>query len=299
MEKQRDSCCKERGWNGICLRIPENWETGKIARQYLLFEKNACPVMDIRWEKVKGKFSIQKQFLALKKKGCIRECPMPEAWKEGLAVFRSQNGPCESLPFQWQGDRRKDRGMLFFLPDTRQLILLRFFCEKSERTENISSSILATLRSVPRNKPYLWALFDIRFLLSADWQLGQYGFSPGEFRLFFTKKSQSLHFFRWGPADFLLRRGGLPEFIRSRFCISPEKLFSADIQGYKGMGWQQQRKKKGIYLFFSKKYDTEQGFLWHIPAANRIMGIKSRNMPPGDGGMEEICNNYMIIPVKN
>ena len=46
---------KAVGWNGVRLLVPKGWEPARIERRCLMFERDACPVMTLKWEPSEGR----------------------------------------------------------------------------------------------------------------------------------------------------------------------------------------------------------------------------------------------------
>ena len=48
---------KHIAWNGIRFKAPAEWEVGQIDSRHLILEREAEPVMEVKWGSVKGAFS--------------------------------------------------------------------------------------------------------------------------------------------------------------------------------------------------------------------------------------------------
>ena len=41
-------------WNGISMRVPSQWEVSFLAKSYLQLDDGMGPVLELKWQQVKG-----------------------------------------------------------------------------------------------------------------------------------------------------------------------------------------------------------------------------------------------------
>jgi hypothetical protein len=289
---------QEIGWNGVRCKVPASWEVSKTGRRYLLLEEKSEPVMEIKWAQVKGRFSHRSQLRRLavqhrkKIEQTIKEVPIPAGWKTTLSAFRA-------VAFSWHGQSLNGFGAVLFCSSCKTATLIQFFRRDSTHPPSLVSHIMNTFRDHPRNNQILWALFDIRALIPAEFNLCAYRFDPGHFELVFLHKSRKITLQRWGPASVLLRNRELEEFAREAGDFPSNSPMLAVLNGFGSVEWHGSlagtRWSRLRSCILRKPSCVFQRF-WHVKEKNRILGVRVDAKKPVDQRWaNRICRDYESV----
>jgi hypothetical protein len=213
---ERDLYWKDIAWNGLFFRIPPAWEIGRIGLRYLLFEDDAGPVFELKWQPVKKGFSFDVHLKRLgaaysRKRGIdLKPTALPEQWREALVGF-------EARFFQWGSGSATGQGAVLYCETCRTAHLLQFLRRDIVRNKRLCLGILRSFGDHPaadEGGERLWAIYDIRAKVPCEYQLQRYRFTPGAFELAFSgPRREALSLFRWGPASVLLEHQSLRRFL--------------------------------------------------------------------------------------
>ena len=285
---------KEVAWNGNRFKTPADWEVSQIGIRHLILDDKAGPVMELKWEPVKGTFSHKthlKRIAALqsrRNKIRVAEWALPPHWQKALADF-------ETSGFLWQGQTASGRGAILFCPVCRNAALIQFFRGSSVDREKILLAILKSYRDHGQGDRILWSIYDIRATLPKTLSLLRFRFEAGKFELVFTTGSQTIHLHRWAPAAALLGGRDLIEFAKAIPEFAKGQPNAATIDDCKAVEWSispagdwQQKinswKKKPSFFWFR---------LWYLEKQNRILGVRAASNRTIDFQLlNQICADY-------
>ena len=113
---------REIAWNGVRFSTPAVWEVVKIGPRYLLLADQGEPALEIKWERIKGRFSHRTALKRLNSlhRDTVQESPLPEEWKKILGDFTVTG-------FTWQAETKGGRGAILHCPACGNATLIQFF----------------------------------------------------------------------------------------------------------------------------------------------------------------------------
>lgn len=285
---------KTAAWNGIFLNIPRSWEAGVVDTHYLVFEKNAKPVMEIKWQRVKGRFSAKSHLKRLaglhgRRKKIIRPWQPHASWLDALNGFKVDG-------FQWQGQDDAGRGVILWCPHCRTASLIQFLGAGNDVEASAKPEILAGFGDHREDDQILWSLFDIRIVIPKSFVMREFAFQPGCYRFTFEKGGISLILFRWAPAAALLTGQRLADFAAGVLKKDPRDFNEISFNGYPAIAW---KSRHGFFRRWHRFRSTPgffQGRVWHIESHNRILGVHMlAKKPLEDSLLDKICGSYEAI----
>jgi hypothetical protein len=285
---------KQVAWNGIRFKAPAEWEVSKIDSRHLILEREAGPVMEVKWGSVKGTFSHKAHLKKLvasqprKVKGHIAEWFLPPPWEKALAGF-------ETSGFLWQADNTSGRGAVLFCRDCHNATLIQFLGESSAQYEQVMLTVLRSFQDHRQDGRILWSIFDIKAKLPEGLKLLRHRFEVGKYELVFNDGKQNIHLQRWAPAAAILGGRDLIDFCRTipEFAAGQPPLLAGDDS--KTVEWSispagSWRKRmcrlkvKPSYFWFR---------LWHLEDKNRILSVRAESKHPLDFQLlHRICVGY-------
>ena len=289
---------KHIAWNGLEFDVPAGWEPVKIGRNYLMFDDETGPKMEVKWNRVKGSFSHKASLRklgaahtrALRKKLAFSQ--LPSAWQQALGGY-------EASGFSWQSTTVKGKGVILYCPGCKNATLIQFLQAESALPEALGERILASFADHPANGTVRWSLFDIRVDLPRDMQLKRHRFYTGAFELEFTLNKNTFGLHRWAPANALLQNIGLHGFTEqwaARYCV---EKFALQTDGEFALTAVVPQTTPNIlrrFLHFRRKAQLQFIRVWHVEDRNRILAVRvdGFRMPDVDL-LEHICTNYEIV----
>jgi hypothetical protein len=294
---------KEIGWNGIRLTVPRFWEAGRVGERYILLEEDGFPVLELKWNNIRGNFSTDRHLKRLKSDyqkqqvgQDISSWVIPEDWHHVLKSY-------DVSGFKWEGNLFAGKGLVLFCKDCRCATFLQFYEHRNSTKDKFNAihqgEILSSFQDHSPNGLYLWSVFDIRTMLPEHFKLFRYSFSPGAFELIFDTGIFKISFYRWSPASVILVENDLQSFAEKIFPFKSCRQVSGFSGGVETMEleslpplsfwshWRQKLRKKPIFKWAR---------VWHVSNANRILAVKAESDKPMDIELlHSICYEYGII----
>ena len=290
---------KKIAWNGIHLSVPSTWELGRIDTRHLLFDNHAGPAMEIKWGPVKGHFSHRshlKKLIAQQKHHPdknLEEWHLPPTWESALSNFIAKG-------FSWQSGAENGRGAILFCPSCKTAVMFQVFNIADHMTDEAILETLKSLQDHRNDDQTAWTVFDIHALLPRTFQLNDYQFKPGNYKLAFTDGFQTVKLFRWAPASAFLSQTDLSQFAANALEFNRENLVTTSFLEHPAVEWRSNiisGRYNWLYRF-KPKPAFHWVRVWHVAEKNRILGIRLDSKKPIDATMmTSICANYRLNPV--
>ena len=288
---------KEIGWNGIHFRVPADWQLAQIGARHLVLEDETAPVMEVKWSRVKGKFSHRnhlKRLTALQKKQVRKSFTLesiPTDWETAIMDF-------EASGFSWQGDTTYGLGVILFCQSCRNATLVQFFHKKSNENIRISSRVLESFRDHRPDGQILWAAYDIRAIVPETYQLKRHRFEAGKYELDFAHGSQHICLHRWSMASVLLAEQDLVALAKTVAGLNRPDPVAGRIDGHDMAEWSAAPKNDWQRWLGRFKYTSSYYWLglWHLEERNRILGVRAEGKKPLDTKLlDRICSHFESI----
>jgi hypothetical protein len=278
---------------------PADWEVAKIGTHYLMCEDRTGPVLELKWGRVKGRFSHQhslKKLSAVSKKPlnkAVRHGLPPPSWAKALEGF-------ETAGFSWHGTSVSGRGVVIYCSSCRNATLIQFYERQSSgRTEknNLTCQrLLDSFRDHHVLEETIWSILDIRAVIPREFELKRYRFEAGEFEMRFAGNRRTLILYRWGPASVLLRDQSLPRFAAARLGLSNSDPLPHPTQDASCVEWRSEPHLGGwkrCWQRMARRHLFKDLRVWHLMETNRILGVWTEGAFPFDSSLlEQICMRY-------
>jgi hypothetical protein len=274
---------REIAWNGIRFEVPTDWEITGIGLRYLFFEDAVGPVFEVKWERIRGRFSHNKHMrrLAAQQRRshgkAFQKSPLPKKWKKAVSAF-------DAAGFRWQGGPYEGIGAVLHCPECRNATLIQFFKKNGEGIDSRCLKILSSFRDHRTGKPTSWAVYDIQAETPPEFQLVKYRFDAGAFQMIFKAGDIKAALHRWSPAAVLLRNRSLEAFAAGVFRLPPVDPVSIDIDGSDGFQWVSVPAGNPLTRLVNRIRPAVPFRcirIWHVVSSNRILGIAMEGRKPG------------------
>jgi hypothetical protein len=299
MYSRISDCSKTVAWNGISMRVPSEWEVSSLAKSYLQLDNGRGPVLELKWQQVRGVFSHHNHLKKLARHSRsiaglnFEETSLPEEWRQALRHF-------ETKCFEWQGGEINGKGVILYCPVSRQASLLQFYQQRDLGGSEVHLGVLDSFRDQCEQDMVRWSLFGLDALLPKSFELVRYRFEPGYYQLEFKNGQEFVDLKRWGPADLLLKDSDLLHWYEK----SCKELGWCRLAGIRedeyhgrpalyGHGRAADRLAARLWAMISRKSPNMWIRIWHLPSQNQILGVVARSLKSLDEYLlEEICRNY-------
>ncbi len=295
---------REIGWNGVRVSVPADWQTDRLDRQYILLEQDGFPVMEAKWDRIKGKFSAEKHLKRLR--SIHRKQPtgrqevlpwkVPRNWSEVLPFYHVTG-------FQWQGKLLSGKGLILFCKACGCATFLQFYQQRSAEYNHCKpfdyTKVLSSFQDHQKNGFRLWSVYDIRLELPDCFEFVRHSFVPGALELVFETGDCRVSFFRWSPASIILSENDLAGLARKMFSFEFREIipeWDPDHQSLELMSIPSQ----GLWKKWRQKLCRKRMFKWaklrHISEANRILAVEAEcKKPLNMEFLKKLFSGYEVV----
>jgi hypothetical protein len=305
------------GWHGVRLRVPEEWELGRVDGDaksgYARLDDAQMVRAEVEWrapperglrrpvedlvdryidnlrkkaDKAGMDFSVERRAKFLKDK----------RWLEGT----------EYETFLWEADYRA-YNLARACPDCGRVVLLRVLARRGEDEEQLVNDVLPTLEDHPRHEATYWSLYGLTFHVPPGFELTESDLKSGHVKLTFEKDggAHTLRVHRLSMAHMLLRKTGIadwyPTFFRKDLRDVNHVLEDATPRGHEGLRvvgrphsrWRQILRPLPFINPRPRRY--LDGAVWHCPEQNRICVVEHlyRKRDAGGEVTDEVIDGYV------
>ena len=293
---------KPLAWNGVCLRVPPNWEVSSLAPRHLQVDDGEGPVLELKWRRLEGRFSHEVHLKRLARfsgpvaRLTFEEKPLAEEWRQALHGFDVRG-------FAWQTSDIGGEGAIIFCPRCHTATLIQFYQRPGRDHMPLAVEILRSFRDHSENGLISWTLFGISAQIPERFQLVGRHFYPGHYELRFADRREELRLSRWSPADVLLREDDLRSWFTKVFKrVQPENLSSVrplEFRGNPALEWRSRPAVGPAKRLWARVTGRKSHLwirIWHLTNQNQIIGVEASSLQPIDEAFfQEICDNYEVV----
>ncbi len=279
---------KRTTWNGIQVTVPASWHPAVILKDYLLFEDQYTPILELKWQKIQGRFTPEQILKKLNKRQpdmTFAAQTLPKAWQKKLKRFNHQG-------LQWNRGSKSGTALLLFCSHCSNVTLLQFH-DTAAAKKSFYLDLLETLMDHPDNDHQQWEIFDIQADLPPSARLISQEFLPGRYTLTFAIADQQVTLLRYKPAAELLRRHSLQEFgtaLAQGADLQPQSLPDTAF-------WMKESAPlQRLLARLQRKPPYRCLWLRHCTEHNVILGVTAEGPSPMPSRhLETICTRYKTV----
>lgn len=228
-------------WQGISLKIPQNWDLGAIEGEwkegYFRLDDPEDIRLELKWRREKRKVSLEnvlENYLANLKLQAKRKKLTFLSVKPREELTKIYLRDKEVKTFSWKSgsqDGRDSGGEIFgFVSQCNRchaVMMIQTFLR--EKDLGLIPDILKTLDDHPASNFTSWAVYDFMFSLPNDFTLDRCSLKSGYLEFTFSTNSAQIKIRRWGLANILLgsvqlnqwSRDIAPKVLRNKINSSP------------------------------------------------------------------------------
>ena len=279
------------GWQGVCLRVPADWDLGRVdgdyGSGYARLDDAEMVRAEIEWREVpkRGRrlpisqvvdrylekltkkaektgmdFTVQRRARFLKDK----------RWLEGS----------EYEAFMWEADYRA-YNVARVCGDCGRIVLVRLLGRAEEDLGALANEILPSLTDHPEGEQLLWSLYGMTFNMPVDYKLSAQDLKSGHIKLTFEQKGHVCRMHRLSMARTLLRGGEVtgwyPVFFKKDLRDFDFEIVDEQARGHAGLRvlgrprsrWRQMLRP--LPFINPRPRQFLDARVWHCESGNRML----------------------------
>lgn len=280
-------------WNGLSLTLPATWELAALGRQRLQLARDGKPVLEVRWNRIRGRFSFEAHLRKLAKAHGKKH-------REFLAMDDHARWDLPqgmaARSFAWDTSGKRGEGAILYHSASSTAILAQ-----SGGPAEQFMSILSSLRCHRAEQSVPWAVYDLRALTPSGFRLEEYALQPGRYRLALRSSRQRLVLHRLAPADILLSGRSLALWSRERFdaTIKRCQLMMEYTGETAAVTWRRPlppgRFAGAMALLLNRPLHAYIR-VWRPARTNRLLGVEMQGFRPiSEDTFQQVVNAYATV----
>ncbi len=292
------------GWQGITVRVPDDWEPGQFSGDYtsghMRLDSLEGPRLVVRWmgsDEVKDLYRrepsrdsaveriVQNYLKKLEKTERKRKNEISYNPNTRL-LSKRQTGKKAMRCYSWEcrPDRRYGQGLVWYCEECQRTIIAEVTGKSKRQTEHEARQVLATLRDHPENGLAVWAFFGMHFEVPERFKLTGSTTMVGRIELRFRDGSERVALQRW-VANVVLEGRAFDDWVR-RQIMGPMRqefrvrLKKGTIHGHPGALLEGRKRRIHDTLIHivtrlarRKTAYFLRGRVWHCEPSNKIFSV--------------------------
>lgn len=200
-------------WDGLAVDLPLSWEPARLGLGYAWFEDASGPRLTLRWQRLKKPAAPEKVLKRLSRQKQLRLSDKPRG---AVAAMLSALPPeCGALPCADVSGRGAD-AVLFVLPGAQTAVLAAPHARPDEK----ATPWVRAAASLAPAAPGSFSLFDVSGEAPSGFSLAAFSVQLGHFHFRYRQGSETLDYYRFAPAEVILRRTSLDDWAGGVFAQS-------------------------------------------------------------------------------
>ncbi|MFH1569134.1 MAG: hypothetical protein ABIL09_14160 [Gemmatimonadota bacterium] len=315
---KRIDCRRTFGWQGITLRVPEDWDLGKVdgdfGNGYARLDDAQIVRAEVEWRSPpkRGRRLPMSQvvdryletlsqkaqkggvsFTVHRQSGFLRD----KRWLEG----------CDYETFVWESDYRA-YNLARACGHCGRIVLLRVLGQLDEKVEGVVNEVFRSLGDHAEGGDLLWSVYGMTFRMPAEYKLAAHELKSGHIQLTFEQPGHECRVHRLSMAGMLLRGVELtewyPAFFRKQLRDFEHVVAAASVRDHGGLRvsgrprsrWRQVLRPLPFVNPRPRRY--LDGRVWHCEVGNRICIVEHLHRKRDEAGdlADTLTHGYLCHP---
>ncbi|WP_243359271.1 hypothetical protein [Fundidesulfovibrio terrae] len=283
-------------WDGLAVDLPPSWEPARLGLGYARFEDASGPRLTLRWQRVKRPAAPHKVLKRLSRRKQLGPSDKPRG---AVAAMLSALPPeCGALPCADVSGQGAD-AVLFVLPGAQTAVLAAPHAKPDEK----ATPWVRAAASLAPADPGSFSLFDVSGEAPPGFSLAAFSVQLGHFHFRYRLGSETLDYYRFAPAEVILRRKALEDWAGNVFVQTLGKaprFASGEFDGFPAArhesgtpgGLARSLRSLAARMFAGARFT--RALAWR-PDAHKILAAVAfhRGGLSGDN-FEEVCRRYVL-----
>ena len=306
----------EFGWQGIVLRVPEEWNLGRVdgtyKSGYARLDDAQIVRAEIEWREggsARGRPAVSalvdRYLQNLEKKAAKTGTSFSVKRRAGFLQDEQWLEGSDYESFLWEADYRA-YNLARICPDCGRVILLRVLSHlEGDDVGDTVQSVFSSLQDHPHDDQVFWSVYGLSFLMPADYTLSQHELKSGHIQLSFEKGKQVCRVQRVSLARMLLKHTDLehwyPVFFKKQLKDLNIETFEEEVRGHPGLRvagrprsrWRQLVRPLPLVSPRPRQYLDNR--IWHCAAADKICIVDHlyRRQADADDLAQRVTDGYI------
>jgi len=268
-------------WDGLQVQIPQKMEAAILDRGYIRLSGPQGPTIDFRFAAGQRPFSAGRDGKRIQKAAglvpeVLTECKEP--WADALPGTLYHSSRLFILQFQ----------------QTANIVAIHF---STLPPLSLVKELVTSLNWFPLTDWRPWSCYDIRFQTPPNYSLKTAGFQPGRFHLGFNSAGNKLIFDRLAPANVLLGKSGLIDWLRNNLPLAARSTTTLLAKSQTEVDFMQPA--SSLYKIFPWLPGLRQpisGKIRHVLESNKLLILSQQGRTLQEATCRRIHDSYASIP---
>lgn len=282
------------GWQGVHLRVPDEWNLGKVDGDaksgYARLDDAEIVRAELEWRNTpdKGRTRpvsdlVDRYLDNLSKKAEKTDTPFSVTRRAKFLRDKRWLEGSEYEAFTWQADYLA-YNLARICPDCGRIILMRILAKSGENFEQLADEIFRSLVCHDQDGQSFWSVYGMSFSVPDDLVLSKHELKSGHIQLMFEKKHTNCRVQRISMAQMLLKNATLaewyPNFFRKSlrdFNYELKETVVGDHPGLRITGRPKSRWRqllRPLPLLNPRPRQYMDALAWHCEEGNRICVVE-------------------------
>jgi hypothetical protein len=200
-------------WDGLALDLPPAWEPARLGLGYARFEDASGLRLTLRWQRLKKPASPEKVLKGLSRRKKLRLADKPTG--AVAAILHALPSECGALPCSDVAGQGAD-AVLFVLPGAPTAVLAAPHARPGEK----AASWTRAMETLAPADPGAFSLFDVSGQAPSGFSLAAFSVQLGHFHFRYRRGGETLDYYRFAPAEVILRQTSLDSWAGGVFAQS-------------------------------------------------------------------------------
>lgn len=277
-------------WQGVTVRVPENWNIGALGgdrkQGYLRIDSAEMPRVEIKWQDSPGFADVDqivdKYIGELEKKPKKGETPVKA--ERDIELVSKRKMRAKSLTcFRWRADST-GHGAGWYCERCERMMLVQVMAALDEDGEALAQEIIGTMEDHPRGGWTGWSAYGLVTATPDRFELTDQKLMAGLIEVKVADEGEDISVARWGMAGVALKSRDLTSWARSE-VPSRHKGVRIDYEEAEYLGHAAVRitgeqispitRIQAFVMHCLRKPFPEAvaGLVWHCEDANKIFYV--------------------------
>lgn len=304
------------GWQGMRLRVPDDWNLGRLDGDYrtgyVRLDDAEIVRAEVEWREGRSRDGSRLSLNSLVDR--YLENLAKKAQKTGMRFAAKRDSRfvadqrwlegSEHQLFTWEADFRA-YNLARACPGCGRVVLLRVLARLDEDLADLAAEVFSSLEDHPPGDQVFWGVYGMRFSMPAAFTLANSALRSGHLQLTFEEGRQVCQVHRLSLAHLLLRGGKLedwhPFFFKKQLrdfhvAVSPDRLHGHPgmrLEGKPRSRWRQVMRP--LPWLNPRPRQFVESCAWHCETADKICVVDYLYRRPKDKTdlLQRVIDGYL------
>lgn len=306
------------GWQGIFLRVPDEWNLGKVDGDaksgYARLDDAEIVRAEVEWRETPERGRrlpvpdlVERYLDKLEKKAEKMDTPFSVTRQAKFLRDKRWLEGSEYEAFTWRADYLA-YNLARACPECGRILLLRVLARLTENLEELADLVFRSLACHSGDGQRYWSVYGMSFRVPEDFNLSKHELKSGNIQMTFERKNHSCRVQRLSMAQMLLKGTTLqewyPNFFRKQLRDFNFDIAGTEVGDHRGLrvtGRPRSRFRqllRPLPLLNPRPRQHLDALVWHCEEGNRICVVEHlyKRQKERDDLTERLSAAYVCHP---